>query len=97
MDNFLRCMQSSTQLKMLILMPTAVMADAATPEVVSKKRKMYKRLYDDKYVAAYGFIVINVAGEQRPQCVICSIVLSNDDMKSAKLYRNFTSKHAEFK
>ena len=73
------------------------MADAATPEVVSKKRKMYKRLYDDKYFAAFGFTVINVAGEQRPQCVICSVVLSNDDMKPAKLSRHFTSKHAEYK
>ena len=26
-------------------------ADVATHEVVSKKRKMYKRLYDDKYLA----------------------------------------------
>ena len=41
-------------------------ADAATHEVVSKKRQMYKRLYDDKYLAAYGFTVINVTGEQRP-------------------------------
>ena len=71
-------------------------ADAAT-QVVSKKRKMYKRLYDDKYLAAYGFTVINVAGEQRPQCVVCSVVLSNDAMKPAKLSHHFTSKHAEYK
>ena len=73
------------------------MADAVTHEVVSKKHKMYKRLYDDKYLAAYRFTVINVAGEQRPQCVICSIALSNDAMKPAKLSRHFTSKQVEYK
>ena len=58
---------------------------------------MYQRLYDDKYLAAYGFTVINVVGEQRPQCIICSVVLSDDAMKPAKLSHHFTSKHVEYK
>ncbi|XP_008188989.1 zinc finger BED domain-containing protein 5-like [Acyrthosiphon pisum] len=43
-----------------------------------------KRKYNDEYIK-FGFTDITVNKEVRPQCVICTTVLSNDALKPAKL------------
>lgn len=63
----------------------------------SKKRKASIRQYDERYLGEYGFTTVNVSGVPKPQCVMCSVVLSNDAMKPAKLSRHFLSKHADYK
>lgn len=51
-----------------------------------------KRKYIDSYIK-YGFTETEVKGESRPQCVVCSEVLSNEAFKPSKLERHLISKH----
>lgn len=51
-----------------------------------------KRKYDDSYIK-FRFIAIETNRETRPQCVICSTVLSNDALKPAKLERHIKTVH----
>ena len=51
-----------------------------------QKKPAIDRRYDAKYLA-FGFICINMGGQPKPQCVICSQVLANAAMKPAKLRR----------
>ena len=46
-----------------------------------------KRKYNETYLG-YGFTSIVVNNEERPQCVLCSKVLSNDSMRPAKLIQH---------
>ncbi|KAL4097758.1 hypothetical protein QTP88_022480 [Uroleucon formosanum] len=55
-----------------------------------------KRKYDDSYIK-YGFTEIEVNREIRPQCVICTVVLSNDALKPAKLLRHLHTIHPTLK
>ena len=66
-----------------------------------------KRRYNDLYLE-YGFTCFNNNREERPQCMICNKVLSNDSLKRAQLKqhlqnvylqhrdksRNFFERHA---
>ncbi|KAL4112208.1 hypothetical protein QTP88_016039 [Uroleucon formosanum] len=60
----------------------------------TKDTKSYyiPKKYDDSYIK-FGFIAIETNHETRPQCVICSTVLSNDALKPAKLERHLKTVH----
>ena len=60
--------------------------------VPAKKRRGIVRRYDEKYLN-FGFICTIVSGQPRPQCVICSVVLSNGAMNPAKLQRHLQTVH----
>lgn len=54
-----------------------------------------KRKYNDEYIK-FGFTDITVNKEVRPQCVICTTVLSNDALKPEKLERHLKTVHPNF-
>lgn len=51
-----------------------------------------KRKYDNSYIK-FGFTSIEIKGEIKPQCVICTTVLANDALKPAKLKRHLETIH----
>ena len=55
-----------------------------------------KRRYNDLYIE-YGFTCIINNEEERPQCVICNKVLSNDSLKSTKLKQHLHNVHQQYK
>ncbi|XP_050522898.1 protein FAM200B-like [Daktulosphaira vitifoliae] len=55
-----------------------------------------KRQYDSSYIK-YGFTEIEINREIRSQCVICTVVLSNDALKQAKLQRHLHKVHPTLK
>ena len=55
-----------------------------------------KRRYNDSYIE-YGFTCIINNGEERPQCVICNKVLSNDFLKPTKLKQHLHNVHQQHK
>lgn len=61
---------------------------------LTKKRRLIVRRYDANYLK-YGFVCTIVSGEQRPQCVVCSTVLSNAALIPAKLKRHLQTLHSE--
>src|SRR6218665_1006265 len=48
--------------------------------------------YDDAYLK-FGFTLMKSNGEEKPQCVLCSEVLTSTSLKPSKLKRHFKSKH----
>ena len=58
----------------------------------SNKRK---RKYMEEYLN-FGFTCIISAGKEKPQCVLCSEVLSEESMKPNKLRRHLETKHKKF-
>ena len=55
---------------------------------MSKKRK-----WNDDYIR-YGFTCVTEAdGTQRPQCMLCSIVFANANLKSSRLNEHFNNRH----
>ena len=59
---------------------------------VQLKRKIRKNY--EEYLSC-GFICRGSEDEQKPQCVLCSEILSTESMKPAKLRRHFETKHKE--
>ena len=57
----------------------------------SKKRK-----YDDSYIQ-FGFTSVVIDGMEKPQCVLCNKVLSNDSMRPAKLKQHLENVHPQSK
>lgn len=57
---------------------------------VNKRRK-----FSEEYIT-FGFMNINVNNEERPQCVICYEILSNESMKPAKLRRHLQTRHTDY-
>ena len=55
-----------------------------------------KRKYVEDYIN-FGFTSIISAGKEKPQCVVCSEVLSEESMKPNKLRRHLESKHPKLK
>lgn len=53
-----------------------------------------KRKYSEDYMK-FGFTTIIVNGVDKPQCVLCGVVLSVESMKPSKLKRHLDTKHAE--
>ena len=60
-------------------------------DMSSKKRK-----YDESYMQ-YGFTPVIVGGVERPQCVLCKRVLSNDSMRPVKLKQYLQNGHPQSK
>ena len=61
---------------------------------VKRSRSHFVRKYDAAYLH-FGFIAADNAGEFKPQCVVCVVVLGNDSMKLSYLKRHLHSKHEE--
>lgn len=57
--------------------------------------KPKKRKYCDEYLNL-RFVQAGTDIEQKPQCVLCYEILSNEAMKPAKLRRHLETKHSEF-
>ena len=55
-----------------------------------------ERPYYDKFIEL-GFFYLTDRGIQKPQCVICYEVLSNESMKHNKLQRHLSSKDPAYK
>lgn len=53
-----------------------------------------KRKYCEEYIK-YGFTVLTINGIDKPQCVLCNIVLSVEALKPSKLKRHLETKHPE--
>ncbi|KAK5648013.1 hypothetical protein RI129_002905 [Pyrocoelia pectoralis] len=70
----------------------SLVADKANENPSTLKSK--RRKFSDEYLA-YGFTSTNLNGQERPQCVICYEVLSNESMKPAKLRRHLETKHKD--
>ena len=68
--------------------PETSTANQKTVEQVQKRRK-----YDNKYLEL-GFTVQNVGYDEKPQCVLCGDVLSNECMKPSKLKRHLQTMHS---
>ena len=49
--------------------------------------------YNDSYVQ-FGFTVI--IREEKPQCVLCCIVLASSALKPSKLERHLVTHHSDF-
>lgn len=54
------------------------------------------RMYNDDYIK-FGFTFIEKDGVQKPQCVICHTVLSNDALQPSRLERHLTTAHPMLK
>lgn len=59
------------------------------------ERNVKRRKYNEGFLQ-YGFTSTITIGIERPQCVICGVVLSAESMKPNKLKRHFESKHSSF-
>ena len=55
-----------------------------------------KRRYNNSYIE-YRFTCISNNGEERPQCVLCNKVLSNDSSKPTKLKQHLHNVHQQYK
>lgn len=67
-------------------------ADNSPIENQSKGKKAQSRKYDDKFLE-YGFTQTRDLEDSRPQCVICSEVLTKESLKPSKMLRHLTTKH----
>lgn len=52
-----------------------------------------RRKHDPEYIS-FGFTALGTDAD-RPRCVVCLQIISNDAMKPAKLRRHFTTMHSE--
>ena len=60
------------------------------------KSNTKKRTYSEDYLK-FGFTSIISGGIEKPQCVICSKVLSAESMKPFQLKRHFEKEHSDCK
>ncbi|GFU71169.1 protein FAM200B [Trichonephila clavipes] len=68
---------------------------ASTSAQTSIVPKIKSRKYSQEYLN-FGFTIIEVNGEEKPLCVICSKILAADSMKPNKLRRHFETLHGEY-
>ena len=57
-----------------------------------RRNQLYRRKYSEDFIKL-GFTCILINDEPRPQCVVCSEVLSNESLKGGKLQRHIKAKH----
>ena len=74
-------------------------SDTGSTEVIEvltakRSRSTFVRKYDPSYLK-FGFIGADEAGVQKPQCVVCGVILSNDSMKPSNLKWHLHSKHKD--
>ena len=53
-----------------------------------------KRKYDEEYLK-FGFTRIVNNGIEKPQCVLCNVVLSAESMRPSKLKRHLKTTHSQ--
>ena len=53
-----------------------------------------KRKYDESY-NQFDFTSVIIHSEEKPQCVLCNKVLSNDSMRPAKLKQHLENVHPQ--
>ena len=53
-----------------------------------------KQKYDESYIQ-FGVASVIVHSEEKPQCVLCNKVLSNDSMRPAKLKQHLENVHPQ--
>jgi len=58
------------------------------------KQKSNFRKYDE-ICLSFGFIDIDIDGEERPQCLFCTKFLDADSLKRNKLKKHLETVHAE--
>jgi len=63
--------------------------------MMNRETSIRKRKYSEELLK-YGFTFILNAGIEKPQCVICSEILSAESMKPNKMKRHFDAKHPNF-
>ena len=74
--------------------------DAGSSKVLTTKRSRstFVRKYDPSYLK-FGFIGANEAGVQKPQCLVCGVVLSNETFKFEETHskhKDYSSESKEF-
>lgn len=79
--------------------PKSIVSLLKKPKVSAESdtgEKHYYRNYNEKYLS-FGFITHNTGDFDRPQCVLCGDLFSNESFKEDKLKGHLESKHANFK
>ena len=64
------------------------MTEVLTPK---RSRSTFAQNYDQSHLK-FGFIGADEAGVQKPHCVVCGVVLSNDSIKPSNLKKTLTFK-----
>lgn len=59
---------------------------------MNDKTTVKRRKYNDKYLN-FGFTFIGDDKNQIPQCIVCSVILSNESMVPDKLKRHLEQNH----
>ncbi|XP_039266311.2 zinc finger BED domain-containing protein 5-like [Styela clava] len=54
-----------------------------------------KRQYEEDYLK-YSFTSLVIVGIEKPQCVLCNVVLSAESRKPSKLKRHLETKHSKY-
>ena len=62
----------------------------------SENGSVSKKLRNNDSYVQFGFTVINSGGEEKPQCVLCCIVLASSALKPSKLERHLVTHHLDF-
>jgi hypothetical protein len=60
--------------------------------LLQKKKKRRVRKYQTDYLT-FSFTYQLVNREERPQCVVCGVVLANNSLNARNLHRHLTTKH----
>ncbi|XP_032742843.1 protein ZBED8-like [Rattus rattus] len=97
---FLECAQNQSDVKLCegfneVLRQCRIANVDHPPTVDHGEKNVKRRKYNEGFLQ-YGFTSAITAGTERPQCVICGVVLSAESMKPNKLKRHFESKHSSF-
>lgn len=97
---FLECAQNQSDVKLCEgfneVLRQCRIANVDHPRPVDHgERNVKRRKYNEGFLQ-YGFTSTITVGIERPQCVICGVVLSAESMKPNKLKRHFESKHSSF-
>lgn len=58
-------------------------------------RKIKTRKYSDDYLS-FGFVRVGTEDEQKPQCVLCYKILSNESNEACKAANSFRDQPARF-
>ena len=63
-------------------------------QLSSKDMSAKKQKYDKSYIQ-FGFAPVLIHSEEKPQCVLCNKVLSNDSMRPEKLKQHLENVHPQ--
>ena len=71
---------------------SSLFKEVVVSEQNSEPNSTKKRCYSEEYLKL-GFTCIISGGVEKPQCVICSMVLSSESLKPSKLKRHLETNH----